>query len=75
MWPASAAFTWSTFGLGFLSSSAFAVTTHPAVQKPQSAATRVWPMRCNGCRFFSSPTPSMVRIFLPTASVARVWQE
>ena len=22
------------------------MTTHPAVQKPQSAATRVWPMRC-----------------------------
>src|ERR1700674_5218770 len=75
MWPARAAFTWSSFGLGFLSRSPFAVTTHPAVQKPQSAATRIWPMRCNGCRFFSSPTPSMVRIFLPTASVAKVWQE
>src|SRR6266849_1477243 len=75
VWPARAAFTWSSFGLGFLSRSPFAVTIHPAVQKPQSAATRIWPTRCNGCRFFSSPTPSMVRIFLPAASVDKVWQE
>ncbi len=75
MWPASAAFTSSAEGLAFLSSSPFAVTIHPAVQKPQSAATRVWAMRCSGCKFFSSPMPSMVRIFLPAASVAKVWQE
>src|SRR5436309_14920091 len=38
MCPASADFTSSTDGLRFLSSRAFAVTSHPAVQKPQSAA-------------------------------------
>ena len=41
MWPARAAFTSSSLGLRFLSSSPFAVTTQPAVQKPQSAAMRV----------------------------------
>src|SRR5438034_833447 len=34
--PASADFTSSTDGLRFLSSRDFAVTSHPAVQKPQS---------------------------------------
>ena len=28
------------------------MTTHPAVQKPQSAATRVWPMRCKRMQVF-----------------------
>jgi len=41
MWPASARFTWSSEGLAVVSRSAFAVTTHPAVQKPHSAAWRV----------------------------------
>src|SRR5439155_23578850 len=37
--PASAAFTSFTDGFGFLSRRPFAVTSQPAVQKPQSAAT------------------------------------
>src|SRR5262245_44793155 len=75
MCPASASFTWSTLGLLFLSNSAFAVTIQPGVQNPQSAATYMCPIRCNGCRFRSSPRPSTVNIFLPTTSVASVWQE
>src|SRR5437870_1697092 len=75
MCPARASFTWSTVGLLFLSNSALAVTIQPGVQNPQSAATYMWPTRCSGCRLRSSPSPSTVRIFLPTTSVASVWQE
>src|SRR5208282_2567430 len=72
--PAMPSLISCSLGLGFLSSRALAESNMPGAQKPHCTAAVWMKACCRGWRCVGSPRPSMVRMSLPSALIARYRQ-